>query len=63
MSRWRRPTRRGAADITPEGAARLKEELHQLWKIEGGDPGGARGGEKRRPPGERVSRLEPYLSY
>jgi transcription elongation factor GreB len=34
MSRWRPPTKRGSAYITPEGAENLRAELHQLWKIE-----------------------------
>lgn len=34
MSRWRPPTRRGSAYITPEGADQLRAELHQLWKVE-----------------------------
>lgn len=34
MSRWRPPTRRGSAYITPEGAEQLRAELHQLWKVE-----------------------------
>ena len=34
MSRWRPPTRRGSAYITPEGAEQLRAELHHLWKVE-----------------------------
>jgi transcription elongation factor GreB len=34
MARYRPPTRRGTALITPEGEAALREELHQLWKVE-----------------------------
>lgn len=34
MGRYRPPRRRGSAYITPNGEARLREELHQLWKIE-----------------------------
>ena len=34
MGRYRPPRRRGSAYITPDGEARLREELHQLWKIE-----------------------------
>jgi len=34
MSRYRPPQAKGSRYITPEGAARLKTELHQLWKIE-----------------------------
>jgi transcription elongation factor GreB len=34
MGRYRPPRRRGSAYITPEGEARLREELHQLWKVE-----------------------------
>ncbi|MFC1578959.1 transcription elongation factor GreB [Pseudomonadota bacterium] len=34
MSRYRPPRRRGSAYITPEGERRLREELHQLWKVE-----------------------------
>lgn len=34
MSRYRAPTRPGSQYITPEGARRLREELHQLWQEE-----------------------------
>lgn len=34
MSRYRPPAPRGARYITPEGARRLRDELHQLWKVE-----------------------------
>jgi transcription elongation factor GreB len=34
MGRYRPPRRRGSAYITPDGETRLREELHQLWKIE-----------------------------
>ena len=34
MSRYRPPRRRGSTYITPEGELRLREELHQLWKVE-----------------------------
>jgi len=34
MSRYRPPRRRGSTVITPEGEKALREELHQLWKIE-----------------------------
>jgi transcription elongation factor GreB len=34
MGRYRPPRRRGSTYITPEGEARLREELHQLWKVE-----------------------------
>lgn len=34
MSRYRPPRRRGSTYITPEGEQRLREELHQLWKVE-----------------------------
>jgi transcription elongation factor GreB len=34
MSRYRAPTRPGSQYITPAGAARLREELDQLWRIE-----------------------------
>ncbi len=34
MGRYRPPRRRGSAYITPEGEASLREELHQLWKVE-----------------------------
>ena len=34
MGRYRPPRRRGSRYITPEGEATLREELHQLWKIE-----------------------------
>ena len=34
MGRYRPPRKRGSRYITPEGEAILREELHQLWKIE-----------------------------
>ena len=34
MRRYRPPRRRGSTYITPEGEQRLREELHQLWKVE-----------------------------
>jgi transcription elongation factor GreB len=34
MGRYRPPRQRGSAYITPEGEAALREELHQLWKVE-----------------------------
>lgn len=34
MGRYRAPARRGAPYITPDGARRLREELHQLWSVE-----------------------------
>jgi transcription elongation factor GreB len=34
MGRWRAPERPGSQYITPEGAARLRAELDQLWRIE-----------------------------
>ena len=34
MSRYRPPTSPGSKYITPEGAARLQDELHQLWHEE-----------------------------
>lgn len=34
MGRYRKPRPRGSAYITPEGAKSLREELHQLWKVE-----------------------------
>jgi transcription elongation factor GreB len=34
MSRYRAPTPPGSQFITPAGAARLREELDRLWKIE-----------------------------
>ena len=34
MGRYRPPRRRGSAYITPEGEAKLRAELHQLWKVE-----------------------------
>jgi transcription elongation factor GreB len=34
MGRYRPPRQRGSTYITPEGERRLREELHQLWKIE-----------------------------
>jgi len=33
MGRYRAPLRPGAKYITPEGAARLKRELDELWRI------------------------------
>ena len=34
MGRYRPPRPRGSRYITPEGEQALREELHQLWKIE-----------------------------
>lgn len=34
MSRWRPPETAGSKYITPEGAEKLNEELHYLWKVE-----------------------------
>lgn len=34
MGRWRPPTRPGSQYITPEGEARLRSELDQLWRVE-----------------------------
>ncbi len=34
MGRYRPPRKRGSPYITPEGEAALREELHQLWKVE-----------------------------
>ncbi len=34
MGRYRPPRRRGSKYITPEGERALREELHQLWKVE-----------------------------
>ena len=34
MGRYRAPTPPGSAYITPEGERQLREELHQLWKVE-----------------------------
>ena len=34
MSRWRPPRPKGSKYITPEGAQKLEEEIHQLWKVE-----------------------------
>lgn len=34
MGRYRPPRRRGSTYITPEGERALREELHQLWKVE-----------------------------
>lgn len=34
MGRYRPPRKRGSAYITPDGEKALREELHQLWKIE-----------------------------
>jgi transcription elongation factor GreB len=34
MGRYRPPRQRGSTYITPEGESRLREELHQLWKVE-----------------------------
>lgn len=33
MSRWRPPTEKSTALITPEGHARLKAELDDLWRV------------------------------
>lgn len=33
MSRYRPPRRAGTALITPEGEARLRAELHELWHV------------------------------
>jgi transcription elongation factor GreB len=34
MSRYRPPRKQGSPYITPEGEARMRAELHELWKIE-----------------------------
>ncbi len=34
MSRYRAPSPTSSQYITPEGAARLREELEALWRIE-----------------------------
>jgi len=34
MGRYRPPRRRGSRYITPAGERALREELHQLWKVE-----------------------------
>ncbi|QFU76658.1 transcription elongation factor GreB [Halioglobus maricola] len=34
MGRYRPPRKRGSKYITPEGEATLREEVHQLWKVE-----------------------------
>ncbi len=34
MGRYRKPRPKGSCYITPEGEQQLREELHQLWKIE-----------------------------
>lgn len=34
MGRYRPPRPRGSAYITPEGEKTLRDELHQLWKVE-----------------------------
>lgn len=34
MGRYRPPRQRGSTYITPEGELTLREELHQLWKVE-----------------------------
>jgi transcription elongation factor GreB len=34
MGRYRPPRQRGSTYITPEGETRLREEVHQLWKVE-----------------------------
>jgi len=34
MSRYRPPQKAGAKYITAEGEKRMKQELHQLWKVE-----------------------------
>lgn len=34
MSRYRPPAPKSSPYITPEGAAKMRAELHQLWKVE-----------------------------
>ena len=34
MSRYRAPRPQGSPYITPEGESRMRNELHQLWKVE-----------------------------
>lgn len=34
MGRYRPPRQRGSTYITPDGEQTLREELHQLWKVE-----------------------------
>jgi transcription elongation factor GreB len=34
MGRYRPPRQRGSSYITPEGEQALRDELHQLWKVE-----------------------------
>jgi transcription elongation factor GreB len=34
MGRYRPPRQRGSKYITPEGEQTLRDELHQLWKVE-----------------------------
>ena len=34
MGRWKPPTQPGSKYITPEGEARLRGELEQLWRVE-----------------------------
>ncbi len=34
MSRYRAPTPPGSKYVTPEGARRLRDELHELWHVE-----------------------------
>jgi transcription elongation factor GreB len=34
MGRYRPPRQRGSRYITPEGEQALRDELHQLWKVE-----------------------------
>src|SRR6056297_1005020 len=34
MSRYRPPRQRGSKYITPQGERALRDELHQLWKVE-----------------------------
>ncbi|MGD9342089.1 MAG: transcription elongation factor GreB, partial [Chromatiales bacterium] len=34
MARWRPPPPRSSLYITPSGAARLRDELDQLWRVE-----------------------------
>jgi transcription elongation factor GreB len=34
MTRYRPPRQRGSKYITPEGEQALRDELHQLWKVE-----------------------------
>ena len=65
MSRWRPPAKRGSAYITPEGAEKLRAELHHLWKVE--RPAVTQAVHEAAKNGDRSENgdlsLEPYSAY